>query len=206
VSALQNDSKGMQCNEIPGDNFRRTVQVNMEARQLLPWESDSFEACMEGPNVEIHPLSTAYSYGIAQSGGYDVRYELTPQYKLTTAPDPNGLNAAGFSYANGKFTFNVSERWANEYAGNKVAIDVQLYKDGFWFFDAYKGKKEFTFDTAGSYSMTFAENELDTSKAVATPETRGGSKYFLKWSFHRIGNVSTGDSVNKGSTDKIQVN
>jgi hypothetical protein len=206
VSAV--DSKGMQCYERPADTFRRSVQLSMGARQLLPWENDSFEVCMEGPNVDIRPRSTAYSYGITQSGGYDVRYELTPQYKVTTAPDPNGLNVAAFTYANGKFTFNVSERWGNEYAGNKVAIDIELYKDGFLFFNSYKGKKEFVFDTAsGGYSMTFAENELDTSKAVSTPEDnmRGPKKYFLKWSFHRIGNVSTGESVGKGSTDKIPV-
>jgi hypothetical protein len=208
VSTLNTDTKGMQCNEVPGDTFTRGVQLNMAARQLLPWENDSFEACMEGQNVDVQPLSTAYSYGITQSGGYDLAYQLTPQYKVATSPDPNGLNAAGFSYSNGKFTFNVAERWASEYAGNQVAIKVELYKDGFLFFDSFKGKKEFTFDTAAGYSLVFAQSDLDTSKAVTTPEDnmRGPSKYFLKWSFRRIGSISTGESVSKGSTEKIAVN
>ena len=34
---------------------------------------------------------------------------------------------------------------------------------------------------------------------------RGAKKYYVKWSFRRIGSVSTGKEINKGSTDKIEV-
>jgi len=200
-------TKGMQCIERPHDVFRRTAQVTMAPRQLLPWENDSFEVCMEGPRMDIRTRSAAYSYNIKELGQYDVRYEITPLYKVATDPDKNGLSAGEFSYAGGKFTFKVSERWAQEYAGEKVAIKVELYKDGFLFFNSFKGDKEFTFDTANGYEMAFAESELNTSKAMMTPEdnTRGPKKYYVKWGFKRLGNVSTGEFVKKDSTEKIEV-
>jgi len=200
-------NKGMQCHERPHDVFRRTAQIAVAPRQLLPWENDSFEVCMEGPRMDIRTRSAAYGYTISEIGQYDVRYELTPTYKIATAPDHNGLSAGEFSYADGKFTLKVSERWAQEYAGEKVAIKVELYKDGFLFFNSFKGDKEFTFDTANGYVMTFAESELNTSKAVMTPEdgTRGPKKYYAKWGFKRIGNVSNGEFVKKDATAKIPV-
>ncbi|MDO8803497.1 MAG: hypothetical protein Q7R35_03615 [Elusimicrobiota bacterium] len=200
-------TKGMQCYERPHDVFRRTAQINIAPRQLLPWERDSFEVCIDGPRMDIRTRSAAYGYNISEIGQYDVRYELTPTYKIATAPDHNGLAAGEFSYADGKFTLKVSEKWAQEYAGEKVAIKVELYKDGFLFFNTFKGDKEFTFDTANGYEMVFAESELNTSKAMMTPEdnTRGPKKFYAKWGFKRIGNISTGEFVKKDATAKIPV-
>ena len=203
------NEKGMQCMERPHDVFRRTVQLSMAPRQLLPWENDSFEVCIEGPRVDMRTREAAYSYDISEMGQYDVRYELTPRYKVPTAPDRNGLSAGAFSFADGRFTFKVAERWAQEYAGEKVAIKVELYKDGFLFFNSLKGEKEFTFDTAAGYELNFSEGELDKTHVVQPadpfPLNRGPKKYYLHWSFHRIGGTSTGEKVKKDSTDKIEV-
>ena len=112
---------------------------------------------------------------------------------------------------------DINDKWASEYAGEKTAVKVELYKDGFWFFDSYKGKKEFTFDAAAGYAISFAEGELDTSKSfgldndpsksfVPGEMTRGGaSKYYLKWGFRRVGKISTDKFVDKDSTNKIEV-
>jgi hypothetical protein len=198
--------KGMQCHERPADIFRRSVQLSLGARQLQPWETDSFEVCMEGPRVQLRQLDTAYSYDVRELGHYDLRYELTPLYKTPMDPDRNGLSVSAFSHADGKFTFKLSDRWAAEYAGEKVTVKVELYKDGFLFFNTPKGDKEFTFDAANGYEMTFAESELNKPEQPdPAPNYRGPKKYYLRWGFRRVGNISTSKFVKKDQTDKIEV-
>jgi len=198
-------TKGMQCNTVPGDVFRRTAQLTMAPRQLLPWENDSFEVCAEGPNVEIRTLSAAYSYNIVQSGEYDVRYDLTPLAKIATAPDQNGLSLAEFVFKDGKFVMNINDQWASIYAGEKVAIKVELVKDGFLFFNSSLGSKVFTLDSSNNYSLAFVEGDLTKDKDFVdtSSDVRGPKKYFVKWGFTRVGSISTQDYVNKGSTAKI---
>lgn len=209
------DTKGMQCHQRPGQVFRRTAQLSIGERRLLPWENERFEVCLEGPYINLDIEKQAYTYSVSQQGDYDVQYKLTPGGKIAMSPDSDGLSNGGFSMANGRFNLQVNDRWAAEYAGEKVAIRVELYKDGFWFFDSYKGKKEFTFDAAQGYQVSFAENELDTSKSFSadfdpsksfTPGDpgRGATKYFVKWSFRRVGSISTGEWMDKGKTDKIE--
>ncbi len=206
-SVDEGQTKGMECHTVPADVFRRSVQLAMGPRKILPWESDKFQVCLEGPRAEFSTISSAYEYNVQENGQYDLRYNLTPMYKIPTSPDQGGLSLNEFSYADGKFTVKVSERWPAEYAGEKVVVKVELYKDGFLFFNSFKGDKEFTFDTANGYDMTFAESDLDASKAVATPDepTRGAKKYYVKWRFRRVGSVSTGEFIEKGSTEKVEV-
>ena len=210
-------TKGMQCQQVPGQTFRTTAQLSIAQRKLFPWETESFEVCLDGPDMNINILRQAYTYSINAVGNYDVQYQLTPHNKVAMAPDRDGLSAGEFSSSDGRFVFRVNDRWAAEYAGEKVAVRVELYKDGFLFFDSYRGRKEFTFDSAQGYEINFAEKELDTSKSfdpnddpsrTFTPgveATRGSNKYFLKWSFRRIGQISTGGSVEKDKTDKLEV-
>jgi hypothetical protein len=198
-------TKGMQCHEVPHDVFRRTAQLSMAPRQLLPWENDSFEVCIEGPRVDIRTRSAAYSYNIAETGQYDVRYQITPQYKVATAPDKNGMSLASWSFKDGKFVLSVNDVWAQYYAGEKVAIKVELVKDGFLFFNSSLGEKEFTLDAANNYQLAFAEGDLTKTKDFVDTrgDMRGPKKFFAKWSFRRIGTVSTQEKVDKGSTEKI---
>ncbi|MBI4801660.1 MAG: hypothetical protein HY796_03955 [Elusimicrobia bacterium] len=214
--AIDETTKGMQCHQRPGQVFRRTAQLNIGARKLLPWETESFEVCLQGPYMDLDIERQAYNYSVHSIGDYDVQYQLTPQNKVAMAPDKDGLSDGGLSNADGRFTFKVNDRWAAEYAGEKTTVKVELYKDGFWFFNSYKGSKEFTFDAALGYELNFAENELDTSKSFEPGDdpsksfepgeaTRGAKKYYLKWSFRRVGQLSTGGYVKKGSTGKIEV-
>ncbi len=198
-------TKGMQCNTIPGDVFRRTAQLTMAPRQLLPWENDSFEVCAEGPNVEIRTLSAAYSYNINQTGSYDVRYDVTPLSKIATAPDHNGLSLGEFAFKDGKFVMNISDMWASIYAGEKVSIKVELVKDGFLFFNSSLGTKVFTLDASNGYQLSFVEGDLAKTKDFVDTrgDVRGPKKYFVKWGFSRVGNISTQEYVDKGSTAKI---
>jgi len=193
------------CHERAGQTFRSTAQMNVPARQMYPWESESFEVCQEADRQSFDTKRSPYRYSVDRNGMYDVTYNLTPTYRTPTAPDSNGLNLTGFAFRDGKFVLNVSDRWASEYAGEKVMVKVELIKDGFLFFNSSQGEKEFTFDTAGSYELAFAEGDLTKTAAYVdtSSDLRGPKKFFVKWGFSRIGSVSNNDYVKKGDTDKI---
>jgi len=190
------------CWERPGQSWREAVQVKVEARKLFPWERDSFEVCLEGPWSRLYVNQAAYKYSVSKTGNYDTLYTLTPGKKVAMDPDKNGLEAVEFSLENGKYTFKVNDKWAKEYAGEKVAIKVDLYRQISFWPDSYKGEKEFVFDAAGGYVMTFTEKDLQ--KAVADDNYRGPKKFYLKWGFKRLGAISTDDFVKKGETEAVE--
>lgn len=196
-----------QCYEKPGMTWRRTGQISIKARKLYPWERDSFDICLKGPWMDLYVNEAAYKYSAKTLGNYDILYTLTAQNKVAMDPDENGISLAAFAYdaASKKYSLKLSDIWANEYAGEKTAIKVELYEDGFWFFDAFKGEKEFALDPAAGYELSFAESDLDTSKAVANT-TRGAKKYYVKWGFKRAGQISKDKFIKKGETEKIEVN
>ncbi len=194
------------CRERAGQTFRATAQLNVAPRQLYPWESESFNVCMEGQRVDFNTGSSPYSYSVDRVGLYDLTFNLTPNYRVPTAPDADGLYATGFSHKDGKFTLSVGDRWAREYAGETVLIKVELMKDGFLFFNSNKGEKTFTFSAASGYELVFAEGDLTKTKEfVDDSADKGAKKYFVKWGFQRVGRVSTNDYVKKGDTEKIPV-
>ncbi|PKM97823.1 MAG: hypothetical protein CVU79_06310 [Elusimicrobia bacterium HGW-Elusimicrobia-3] len=193
------------CRERRGREFRATAQVNVAPRRMYPWESERFEVCMQADRVELETSHSPYRYYVDRQGLYDVTFNLTPNYRVPTAPDSAGLYSAAFAFRDGKFTLSVNDRWAREYAGEKVTIKVELMKDGFLFFNSSQGEKEFTFDAANNYELAFAEGDLQKTAdyADASGDLRGPKKFYVKWGFRRVGSVSTGEYVNKGSTDKI---
>lgn len=190
------------CYERPGQSWREAVQVKVETRKLFPWERDSFEVCLEGPWSRFYVNQAAYKYSVGKTGNYETLYTLKPGNKVAMDPDKNGLEAVEFSLENGKYTFKVNDKWAKEYAGEKVAIKVDLYRQISFWPDSYKGEKEFVFDAANGYEMTFTEKDLQ--KAVADDNYRGPKKFYLKWGFKRLGAISTDDFVKKGETDSIE--
>ncbi len=193
------------CRERIGQVFRATAQVNLAPRQLFPWESESFAVCMEGQRVDFETRNSPYSYSVDRQGLFDLTFNLTPNYRRPTPPDASGLNLSSFAFRDGKFVMAIGDRWAAEYAGEKVEIQVELMKDGFLFFNSSKGKKTFTLDTAASYELAFNEGDLVKDKDFVddSGDMRGPKKFYVKWGFRRIGSISTNDYMKKGDTDKI---
>jgi len=195
------------CYERPGMSWTQYGQIKVEARKLFPWERENFEVCLEGPWMDLYVNAAAYKYTARREGSYDTLFVLTPQNKVAMKADEDGINYADFSLADGKFSFKAADKWAKEYAGEKVVITVDLYKEGWWFFNGYKGSKEFTFDAADLYAMSFTEKDLtkpETPDANRAGEDRGAKKYFLKWSFKRVGSISRDNVVKKDKTPSIE--
>lgn len=193
------------CHERMGQTFRATAQLNIAARELFPWESENFEVCMEADRVDFNTRTSPYSYHVDRQGLYDLTFNLTPNYRVPTAPDENGLYSTGWAFRDGKFVLSVGDRWSQYYPGEKVVIKVELIKDGFLFFNSSQGEKEFTFDVANGYELSFVEGDLTKTKDFVdtSGDMRGAKKFFAKWGFKRVGTVSTQDYIKKGDTDKI---
>jgi len=193
------------CYERPGMSWYQSGQIKIEPRKLLAWERESFDICLSGPWMDLYVNEAGYKYSSRRIGNYDTLFVLTPQRKIAMDADKNGLNFGSFSYADGRYTFTVNDKWAKEYAGEKVAIKVDLYKVKPNWVDVHKGTREFTFDAAEGYTMNFAVSELDTSKAAFDLDTRAPKKFYVKWGFKRVGVISKDNFVKKGATPAIDV-
>ncbi len=201
-----------QCYERPGNSWSKNAQISIKARKLFPWERDYFEVCLDGPWLRLYIDAAAYEYSANKIGYYDVLYELTPKHKIPMNPDKNGIQFVNFEYnkAAETFTLKVKDIWAKEYAGEKVMFKIDFYKDGWWFFNSYLGKKEITLNTAGDYEITFAEGDLEKKVDAGieddfkgTEITKGAKKYYAKWGFSRLGSISKDKFIKKGETPKI---
>jgi len=185
------------CYERPGTTWRQSAQVHIAARALLPWENESFEVCMEGPWLTLNVLDGAYKYSVGRTGDYDTLFNLVPQHKVAMKPDGNGVNMTAFSYdpASRKFKVSLSDKWAKEYAGEKVVVKVELKRDIPNWFDTALGAKEFTFDAAPAYELEFSAADLN----------KAALKYYLKWGFKRVGPISRDSYMEKGETLRLEL-
>ncbi len=201
------------CYEGPGMTYRSQAQINIKSRKLYPWEKEIFEVCLEGSRLDIYTIEAAYKYKITRNGYNDVLFVLYPERKIPTKPDLDGLNYTEFSYdkETKKYTFKVSDKWAKEYAGEKVYIKIELKKDKANWFDSSLGIKEYTFNISDNYTMEFSEDELVKPQYDNDNDSyKGGEKlfetrgYYLKWGFKRIGEISKDTYMDKGETSRIQ--
>jgi len=196
------------CYDRPGMTWSQAGQIKISPRSLFPWERENFEICLNGPWMDLYVNAAGYKYSAKREGNYDTLFVLTPLHKIAMKADENGLNFGAFSYADGKYTFTVNDKWAKEYAGEKVSIKVELYKDNPNWFNGYKGFKEFTFNVAEGYTMVFAASELEQPQAPDTSfnDFRGSKKFYVKWGFKRVGAISKDNFVKKGETPVIDLN
>lgn len=182
------------CHTVPGQSWRQKAQIIItQDRELLPWEIEAFEVCLEGPWMNIYTRAAAYKYHINSEGSYNTIYKLTPQEKTPMAPDSAGLAVESFVYnADDKnFTLNTKDIWTDYYQGEQVRIHAVLYRDVPNWFDSKIGELDMTFDSADGYTML-----LDFGKKLKS------GKYYAKWGFTRIGRVSTDKYIKKGNTSE----
>ena len=204
----------MVCNERPGRTFTHNVRLNVGQRNLYPWETEEITVCAEHEHTWVSESKTPYTYNVSEKtqmgGGVNSTktFFFNPVSRNPSAPDEDGMAATSFRYSAGKFYMNVADKWANYYDGEKVIIHVALYKDRF-LVDKKLGEKDFEFHVDRNYALQFTEGEFDDDDRAVEPETaetRGQTKYYVKWGFKRIGYVSTDKYIKKGSTEKISAN
>ena len=184
---------GPVCHTTLGQTRYAVTQVKINSRELLPWESEKYDVCLEGPWLNFYERLAAYDYKVADKyvSGVNV-YELAAQKKVPTPADPEGLYviSADISAASQKFV--VGDKWAGYYAGDTAKITVKLKKDVPFWFDSVVVQKDFDFAPAQSYEAGFAQNLAP-------------GKYYFEWGFRRQGAVSTGGYISRPETAAFEV-
>ena len=174
---------GTFCREVPRWTHQERVQLELRGRQqLLPWERETFEACLEGSWLNVYVLQAAHEYKSAQNGG---NFVLTAGARKAMDPDKNGITAGAPAAWAKALKVEFKDQWASYYTGEKVKIKLALKRDVPNWFDPTVLEKEFEFDAAASYAVDF-NAYLGEFKEALKP----GKEYYVEWGFSRIGKIS----------------
>jgi hypothetical protein len=187
---------GRVCREVPRWTHREVVQVRLEGRQSqLPWENESFTVCLDGRWLSIHENYAAHKYSSRELSG---QFTLTAGAKKAMRPDPAGirLDAPVNSGANLSATF--TDKWSEYYGGETTEFQVKLRRQVDGWFDSTLVEKTVSLPAAASYTVNFADYAADF-----TSKLKAGKKYYVEWSFKRLGSVSTDRKMKVGDSNTV---
>lgn len=190
---------GRHCHEVPGWTYRERVQVELQNRQeLFPWEREAVAVCLDGNWLSIHEVDLAHKYTSSRRGGY---YTLTAGERKPMNPDRHGIEAGAPESAGDNVAVNFADKWASYYAGEQTVLMVKLKREIKNWFDPTLVKKELTFAAADNYRIDFGEYASEFSENL-----KAGKKYYVEWSFKRIGKISKDTKIKRGDgpTSKYQ--
>ncbi len=186
---------GTHCSDTPGRSWRLTGQLIIKPQlKLYPWEREHFRMSIHGPRLSLQLVDTVYKYSIERvEGGGETIFTLTPKSREVGKPDMYGIGIANFSYnkEDEKYVLKFGDTWAKEYAGEKVMIKAELWKDAFLWPDSVKETKRVEFEVSDNYEISF--------------DTNGISKAYFKWGFQRLGKISTEYYIDRGETSRVEV-
>lgn len=174
----------LNCEDREGERLRADAEVRMAPRQLYPWETESVDVCLKGKELTVSPWNVSYEYSVSRTdeNGATV-YTLTPGARKPSHPDPKGLSTQGYALSGGVYSVTFLDKWAREYSGEKVMIELQLWsKASLWRPAKLVGSVERTFDSAGEYVLSFSAADIS-----GDPDEK---EHYLSWGFRRIGSVS----------------
>ncbi|MEE8425339.1 MAG: hypothetical protein V3S11_05900, partial [Elusimicrobiota bacterium] len=188
------------------DSRSRRVVVSFPNRgqnPLMPWEKESFTFVLDGSQISLDSASGAYAYDVSytfpsnQRGTVNVA--MTATNKLLTAPDRNGVSA-GLRGGTGSLTLVITDKWAAEYAGERldVAFVIRWDDGSFWRRDPV---------VRSATQRSPEKREVKDTIEINIPTTKGRGKYYLEsWSFRRAESmISSGRWVGKGKGNTVRV-
>ncbi|MBI5630816.1 MAG: hypothetical protein HY921_08030 [Elusimicrobia bacterium] len=182
-----------QCWEVPGFLYSEIARISLQDRRpLLPWESDSFRVCLEGPWLSIYQLESGYDYKLVR-GGPD--FALAPVKKIPMGPDPNGIAVESLS---GSLQLGLQDKWASYYQGEKIFLKLVVKKEVNFPWDPTVAVIDATMTVALDYKVNLLDY-ADKFDGKPVP----GSKYYVQVSFKRLGAVSTDEQVKAGDSAHV---
>ncbi|MBI5208804.1 MAG: hypothetical protein HY927_02380 [Elusimicrobia bacterium] len=183
------------CHQRPGFTWQERASVTLRDRQpLLPWEYDRFQVCLEGPWVGIYEREAAYDYKVVQGGNRDGDFVLAPVKKIAMSPDPTGILAQSLTPS---LALTLKDKWASYYAGERTVLVLKLKKDVPNWFDPTLLEKELAFPAAEAYAVDFMAYVKEFSQGL-----EAGKKYYVDYSFKRVGKISKDKLMKVGETDR----
>jgi len=175
------------CYEREIGYFSRSAQVVFRGQKdMRPWETEKFKACLNGPAMDLSIRIPAYDYGqYLSGGGNDMVYVLEPRgAKKLMDPDPEGLYSTVFTRNGNSFKVVLNDRWADAYKGEKITIKVQLKKSKGNTDSLFK-EQVFEFNTAAQYEINF------------NSDIKAG-KFYVRWDLQRSGSVVSNQNMIAG--------
>lgn len=186
---------GQNCWTRPGNTWKQTARVKVSERKALyPWESDTFQVCLEGPWLDARPLATAYDYTYDRHAGAYGELVFVPGGKKRMKPDAGGIVIEGLSPA---LVLSLRDKWASYYAGEKTTLKLEVKEDVPNWFDPTVA--EISGEIAGGGDRI----TVDVASGLAG-KLKAGKKYYVKVSFQRIGSISKDDEVSAGETSPTE--
>ncbi|MBI5202068.1 MAG: hypothetical protein HY925_10820 [Elusimicrobia bacterium] len=179
---------GRDCYDRPAGTHRERVQIESRGnRSTNPWERETFQACLEGRWLDVRGLQTAYRYDIKEDPMQWGHFLATAGSKQKMDPDASGITAALVNSAGG-FAVDFQDKWASYYAGETVKLHLELWKDVEGWFDS----------KAADLDLEVSAGPVWRAGFSGVQGLQSGKKYYVKWTFRRIGGVSK-DSEMKGN-------
>lgn len=176
---------GRQCHERPGQTYRERAQVKLARREpLLPWESDTFQVCLEGPWVDARQFESAYEYRRAGGSGREGLVIAEPVKKTPMRPDPMGVLATLAP----DLAVTLTDKWASYYTGEKLVVKLTLKRHYPNWFDPTLLEKEIELPVAATSVV-----DLKADLAQMSEQPKAGKPYYVEYSIKRVGTVSKPD-------------
>jgi len=189
------------CRDIERRTESRYVRLEVRGRgEMLPWERDVFNVCLQGYDVTARVLAGAsHIYNLYMESGSTIVADAGR--KVATGSDSDGMYAGRFDFdaAAGSFVLELRDKWTRYYQGEEVGIYVELKKNVHYWVDKTIMKKELTMPVGDTQTIRFADYASEFSQNL-----EHGKEYYVKWGFRRIGTVSTGELNEKEDTQKAR--
>jgi len=183
--------RGESCHiEVIGSKYMYARVRFSPQRQLLPWETENYEICLQENYSNLSERKTAYEYRRGYDG--EAMFVLAPVKKIATPAVGNGMSGA-FAYDGKTVTLSVSDQSARFYKGEQIQITAKLIQDHTFWFDDLLDTQTVSLATAPGYTVSFNRT------------LPSGGRYFVQWGFKRIGKVSKDNYVDMGNTNRMDV-
>lgn len=184
---------GRDCYDRPAGTHRERVQIESRGnRSTYPWGRETFQACLEGRWLDVRPIQTAYRYVIQEDPTQWGRFLATAGAKTKMDPDANGITATLTNSAGG-LAVDFQDKWSASYAGESLRLHLELWKDVEGWFDSKAAELDLDAAVASSLRASFA--------GVQGLQT--GKKYYVKWSFRRLGAISKDSEMKGNKTEAV---
>ncbi len=193
--------RGQDCYEEWVRTERRRARVSVSGRgEMLPWERDVFEVCLQGDWLTAHVRNASHKFDIETPGWRGDTVMASAIRKIRSQPDPYGIKetAFGFDEGVGNFVLELADRWIEYYEGEKIGLTLKLRRYHKNWFDSTVLEKKIELPASASYRINFADFVAELSG-----ELKPGKKYYVDWRFKRIGQVSKDDWQKFRETGKV---
>ncbi|MFH2203411.1 MAG: hypothetical protein ABIJ96_09875 [Elusimicrobiota bacterium] len=194
------NAKSRECHERWVSTERRQARIEVSGRgEMLPWERDIFQVCLQGQWLSAHVVDASHKYSLDVPGWNGDTVLARALSKNRANPDPNGIQAAfGFDQETGSFSLQLKDRWIEFYEGEKVTVEVRLVRYYKNWFDSTALKTEITIPAAEVHRVNFADYAQELSG-----DLKPGKEYYVKWRFKRVGQISNDKWQDYRETEKV---